>query len=92
MYSLHNFDFRPKLCVSQRGQTPSGHPLVNSQKIVRPELHLDESTSHIHLYLVPLDERGIKGSRSKLLTSENQKLPHLTTAAQKRKSRLRILK
>ena len=78
--------------MSQRGQTPSGHPLVNSQKIVRPELHLDEhldeSTSHIHVYLVPLDERGIKGSRAKLLTSENQKLRHSTTAAQKRKSRL----
>ena len=41
-----------------------------SQKIVRAELHLDESTSHIHVYLVPLDERGIKGSRAKLLTSE----------------------
>ena len=78
--------------MSQRGQTPSGHPLVNSQKIVRPELHLDKSTSHIHVYLVPLDKRGIKGSKSKLLTSENQKLPDSTTAAQKRKSRLRILK
>ena len=29
--------------------------------------------------------RGIKGSRAKLLTSENQKLRHLTTAAQKKK-------
>ena len=83
MYSLHNFDFSPKLCVSQRGKTPSGHPLVNSQKIVRPKLHLDESTSHIHVYLVPLDEQKIKGSRSKLLTSKNQKLPHSTTANRK---------
>ena len=27
-------------------------------RIVRAELHLDESTPHIHAYLVPLDERG----------------------------------
>jgi len=27
-------------------------------RIVRAELHLDESTPHIHAYLVPLDEKG----------------------------------
>ena len=41
-------------------------------RIVRAELHLDESTPHIHAYLVPLDERGklncrgIFGGRQKL--------------------------
>ena len=40
--------------------------------IVRAELHLDESTPHVHAYLVPLDERGklncrgIFGGRQKL--------------------------
>ena len=40
--------------------------------IVRAELHLDESTPHIHAYLVPLDERGklncrgLFGGREKL--------------------------
>jgi hypothetical protein len=34
--------------------------LVNryGDRIVRAELHLDESTPHIHAYMVPLDERG----------------------------------
>ncbi len=42
-------------------------------RIVRAELHLDESTPHIHAYLVPLDERGklncksIFGGREKLI-------------------------
>ena len=42
------------------------------ERIVRAELHLDESTPHIHAYLVPLDERGklncrgIFGGRQKL--------------------------
>ena len=27
-------------------------------RVVRAELHLDESTPHIHAYLVPIDERG----------------------------------
>jgi Plasmid recombination enzyme/Protein of unknown function (DUF3991)/Toprim-like len=41
-------------------------------KLVRAELHLDESTPHIHAYLVPLDENGklncksIFGGRQKL--------------------------
>lgn len=41
-------------------------------RLVRAELHLDESTPHIHAYLVPLDERGklncrgIFGGRQKL--------------------------
>ena len=41
-------------------------------RIVRAELHLDESTPHIHAYLVPLDEKGklncksIFGDREKL--------------------------
>ena len=41
-------------------------------RIVRAELHLDESTPHVHAYLVPLDERGklncrgIFGGRQKL--------------------------
>ena len=41
-------------------------------RIVRAELHLDESTPHIHAYLVPLDDRGklncrgIFGGRQKL--------------------------
>lgn len=41
-------------------------------RIVRAELHLDESTPHIHAYLVPLDERGklncrgIFGGRQKM--------------------------
>ena len=41
-------------------------------RIVRAELHLDESTPHIHAYFVPLDERGklncrgIFGGRQKL--------------------------
>ena len=41
-------------------------------RIVRAELHLDESTPHIHAYLVPLDERGklncrgLFGGRQKL--------------------------
>jgi 5S rRNA maturation endonuclease (ribonuclease M5) len=41
-------------------------------RIVRAELHLDESTPHVHAYLVPLDERGklncrgLFGGREKL--------------------------
>jgi Plasmid recombination enzyme/Protein of unknown function (DUF3991) len=41
-------------------------------KLVRAELHLDESTPHIHAYLVPLDEngklncKGLFGDRQKL--------------------------
>ena len=41
-------------------------------RIVRAELHLDESTPHVHAYFVPLDERGklncrgIFGGRQKL--------------------------
>jgi 5S rRNA maturation endonuclease (ribonuclease M5) len=41
-------------------------------RIVRAELHLDESTPHVHAYFVPLDERGklncrgIFGGREKL--------------------------
>ena len=41
-------------------------------RIVRAELHLDESTPHIHAYLVPIDERGklncrgIFGGREKM--------------------------
>ena len=41
-------------------------------RIVRAELHLDESTPHVHAYLVPLDERGklncrgIFGGREKM--------------------------
>ena len=41
-------------------------------RIVRAELHLDESTPHVHAYLVPLDDRGklncrgIFGGRQKL--------------------------
>ncbi len=41
-------------------------------RLVRAELHLDESTPHIHAYLVPLDERGklncrgLFGGRQKL--------------------------
>jgi hypothetical protein len=41
-------------------------------RIVRAELHLDESTPHIHAYLVPLDEKGklncraLFGGREKL--------------------------
>jgi 5S rRNA maturation endonuclease (ribonuclease M5) len=41
-------------------------------RIVRAELHLDESTPHIHAYLVPLDQKGklncksIFGGREKL--------------------------
>jgi Plasmid recombination enzyme/Protein of unknown function (DUF3991) len=41
-------------------------------RVVRAELHLDESTPHIHAYLVPLDENGklncksIFGGRQKL--------------------------
>ncbi len=46
--------------------------LEYGDRIVRAELHLDESTPHIHAYLVPLDERGklncrgIFGGRQKL--------------------------
>jgi hypothetical protein len=42
------------------------------ERIVRAELHLDETTPHIHAYLVPLDERGklncrgLFGGREKL--------------------------
>ena len=42
------------------------------ERIVRAELHLDESTPHVHAYLVPLDERGklncrgLFGGRQKL--------------------------
>ena len=70
--------------MSQRGKTPSGHPLVNSRKIVIPELHLDESTPHIYVYLVPLEEREIKESRAKLLTQSNQKLPTRQKQAEKK--------
>ena len=53
----------------------SVHGWLNDEygdRIVRAELHLDESTPHIHAYLVPLDERGklncrgIFGGRQKL--------------------------
>ena len=53
----------------------SVHDWLDSEygdRIVRAELHLDESTPHIHAYLVPLDERGklncrgIFGGRQKL--------------------------
>ncbi|MEL7419597.1 MAG: MobV family relaxase [Cyanobacteria bacterium J06555_3] len=53
----------------------SVHSWLNDEygdRIVRAELHLDESTPHIHAYLVPLDERGklncrgIFGGRQKL--------------------------
>jgi hypothetical protein len=35
-------------------------------RIVRAELHLDESTPHIHAYMVPLDERGKLNCRALL--------------------------
>lgn len=53
---------------------------LNSQygdRIVRAELHLDESTPHIHAYLVPLDERGklncrgIFGGRQKMIAFQD---------------------
>lgn len=53
----------------------SVHSWLNDEygdRIVRAELHLDESTPHVHAYLVPLDERGklncrgIFGGRQKL--------------------------
>jgi 5S rRNA maturation endonuclease (ribonuclease M5) len=42
--------------------------LVNryGDRIVRAELHLDESTPHIHAYMVPLDERGKLNCRALL--------------------------
>ncbi|AFZ33600.1 plasmid recombination protein (plasmid) [Gloeocapsa sp. PCC 7428] len=36
------------------------------ERIVRAELHLDESTPHIHAYLVPLDEKGKLNCRALL--------------------------
>jgi Plasmid recombination enzyme/Protein of unknown function (DUF3991)/Toprim-like len=51
------------------------HNWLNTEygdRIVRAELHLDESTPHVHAYFVPLDERGklncrgIFGGREKL--------------------------
>ncbi|MFM2312721.1 MAG: hypothetical protein RLZZ04_1997 [Cyanobacteriota bacterium] len=53
----------------------SVHSWLNTEygdRIVRAELHLDESTPHVHAYLVPLDERGklncrgLFGGREKL--------------------------
>lgn len=35
-------------------------------RIVRAELHLDESTPHIHAYMVPLDEKGKLNCRALL--------------------------
>ena len=42
--------------------------LTNSygDRIVRAELHLDESTPHIHAYMVPLDEKGKLNCRALL--------------------------
>ena len=42
--------------------------LVNryGERIVRAELHLDESTPHIHAYMVPIDERGKLNCRALL--------------------------
>ena len=42
--------------------------LVNryGDRIVRAELHLDESTPHIHAYMVPLDEKGKLNCRALL--------------------------
>ena len=42
--------------------------LVNryGDRIVRAELHLDESTPHIHAYMVPLDEQGKLNCRALL--------------------------
>jgi Plasmid recombination enzyme/Protein of unknown function (DUF3991)/Toprim-like len=42
--------------------------LINSygDRIVRAELHLDESTPHIHAYMVPLDEKGKLNCRALL--------------------------
>ncbi len=42
--------------------------LVNryGERIVRAELHLDESTPHIHAYMVPLDDRGKLNCRALL--------------------------
>ncbi len=42
--------------------------LVNryGERIVRAELHLDESTPHIHAYMVPLDEKGKLNCRALL--------------------------
>ncbi|MES1026597.1 MobV family relaxase [Gloeocapsa sp. BRSZ] len=36
------------------------------ERIIRAELHLDESTPHIHAYLVPLDEKGKLNCRALL--------------------------
>jgi len=36
------------------------------ERIVRAELHLDESTPHIHAYMVPLDEKGKLNCRALL--------------------------
>jgi 5S rRNA maturation endonuclease (ribonuclease M5) len=53
----------------------ANHQWLNDQfgdRVVRAELHLDESTPHIHAYLVPLDEKeklnckSIFGGREKL--------------------------
>ncbi len=42
--------------------------LVNryGERIIRAELHLDESTPHIHAYMVPLDEKGKLNCRALL--------------------------
>jgi 5S rRNA maturation endonuclease (ribonuclease M5) len=51
-------DFQQKAC--EWLQTRYG------DRIVRAELHLDESTPHIHAYMVPLDEKGKLNCRALL--------------------------
>ncbi|BBD63655.1 plasmid recombination enzyme (plasmid) [Nostoc sp. HK-01] len=52
--------------------------LINSygDRIVRAELHLDESTPHIHAYMVPLDEKGKLNCRA-LLGGSRHRLSEL---------------
>ena len=64
--------YEPERLADFRASVHSWLDSEYGDRIVRAELHLDESTPHIHAYLVPLDERGklncrgIFGGRQKL--------------------------
>lgn len=64
--------YEPEKLADFRASVHSWLDNEYGDRIVRAELHLDESTPHIHAYLVPLDERGklncrgIFGGRQKL--------------------------
>ena len=50
--------YEPEKLADFRASVKSWLDSEYGDRIVRAELHLDESTPHIHAYLVPLDERG----------------------------------